>query len=109
MGMIIYLQLCKPLESRFAHGIELMNECTAIFLTYGLLCFTDFVPSEETRSEIGYYYISVSSANISIHLIVLLGETMHRVKLVCKKHNCCKTNSNNGRAKKVPVPKQQEE
>ena len=87
--MIFYLQLCKPLESRLAQSIELMNECTAIFLTYGLLCFTDFVPSKETRSDIGYYYIGVSSANILVHLVVLVMETVHRVKLVFRKHHCC--------------------
>ena len=82
--------MCKPLESRLAQGIEMMNECTAIFLTYGLLCFTDFVPSEDTRTDIGYYYIGVISANILVHLIVLGIETVHRVKLVCKKHHLCK-------------------
>ena len=94
--MIFYLQLCKPLESRLAQRIELMNECTAIFLTYALLCFTDFVPSEETRNDIGYYYIAVSSANILVHFIVLVVETLHRVKLVFMKHRCCY------KAKKAP-------
>jgi hypothetical protein len=107
--MIFYLQLYKPLESRLAQNIELMNECTAIFLTYGLLCFTDFVPSEKIRSDIGYYYIGVSSANIFVHLIVLVVETLHRVKLVCKKHHCCNKNSKIDQVKKAPLPKEQKD
>ena len=71
-----------------------MNECTSIVLTYGLFCFTDFVPSEETRSDIGYCYIVVSCAYISVHLIVLGIETVYRVKLVCKKYHCIKSSLN---------------
>ena len=50
IGMLVYLNTCKPLESLLAQNMEILNELTAIVLTYGLLCFTDFVPSEETRS-----------------------------------------------------------
>ena len=107
--MIFYIQLCKPLESRLAQGIELMNEITAIVLTYGLKCFTDFVPNEETRSKIGYYYIGVSSANILIHLIVLVLETVYRMKLVCKKRLWCSSNSNAQRVKKALMPTEQQE
>ena len=53
------------------------------------MCFTDFVPSEEVRSDISYPYIGVLSANILINLAVLVLETLHRIKLVCKKHNRC--------------------
>jgi hypothetical protein len=84
----------------------MMNECTAIALTYGLLCFTDFVPSEETRSEIGYYYILVTCTNILVHLIVLMIENVYRIKLVCKKHRRCLSCSKRERVKKAPLPKE---
>ena len=53
-----------------------MNECTAILQTYGLMCFTDFVPSEEVRDSISFFYIGVIVTNIFIHLIVLVFETL---------------------------------
>ncbi len=74
-----------PLESPFAACMEVMNECTIIFLTYGQLCFTDFVPEEDTRSVIGYVYMGVSIANILVHLIFLVLASSHKVKLMFRK------------------------
>ena len=53
----------------------------------------------ETRSDIGYCYIVVSCAYISVHLIVLGVETVYRVKLVCKKYHCIKSSLNAQRVK----------
>ena len=70
--MVIYLLWYKPLESPIANKIEVMNECTIIVLIYCLMCFTDFVPSPETRSKIGLWYMGISITNVSVHLIKLL-------------------------------------
>ena len=86
--MVIYLMWHKPLESPFAVRMEVMNECTIIVLTYGHLCFTDFVPEEEIRSEIGWVYIGVTIANILVHLTFLLLTSCHKMKIVCKRY-CC--------------------
>ena len=48
--MVMYLIHYKPMNSPFSNRMEVMNECTIIMLLYGLMCFTDFVPSPETRS-----------------------------------------------------------
>ena len=53
------------------------------------MCLTDFVPSEKVREGIGYFYIGVIITNILIHLIVLVLETLERIKLACKKFNRC--------------------
>ena len=93
--MIIYLMWYKPLESPFALRIEVMNECTVIVQTYGLFCFTDFVPAPETRIEIAYVYMGVCLANILVHLTLLLLATGHKLKLMCKKKfRCCRKTSN---------------
>ena len=47
--MVIYLMHVKPLETSFANKMEVFNECTIIFLHYGLMCFTDFVPEPSIR------------------------------------------------------------
>ena len=71
--------------------MEIMNECSVILLTYGLMSFTDFVPDEEVRYEIGYVYMGVTLINIMVHLIFLLLGTAQKIKLVCKrKFRCCR-------------------
>ena len=62
--MIIYLPWHRPLESKFATFMEVMNEETILILTYLLMCFTDFVPDVTTRGYIGYY----SMAMVCLHL-----------------------------------------
>ena len=72
VGMVIYLLYAWPHNTRFAVKIEVMNECSLIILTYGLMCFTDFVPEPETRSLVGECYIVVTISNYAIHIFFLL-------------------------------------
>ena len=75
--MVIYLRWYKPMESPLANRMETFNECTTIFLIYCLMCFTDFVPDEETRSKIGLFYIGVNLFHILVHLVFLALATCH--------------------------------
>jgi len=70
--IVQYLLLFWPLESAFAVKMEVMNECTIVLMSYGQMCFTDFVPEPETRSLIGLYYIGVTVANVLVHLTFLV-------------------------------------
>jgi hypothetical protein len=83
--MIIYLPWHRPLESKFALYMEVMNEETILILTYLLMCFTDFVPNPETRSEVGRAYMLVAITNIGIHLICLVVGTLVNIKNYFKK------------------------
>ena len=85
LGMVIFLQLYKPLESNFANNIETFNEATVILMTYFLMCFTDFVPDAETRSELGNYYNGVSLGNIVVHMLIMLGGSLLAVRLRCRR------------------------
>ena len=58
-----------------------MNECTIMLLSYILMCFTDYVPKAETRSELGVSYMSVSLGASGIHLIILVVTNIKYVKL----------------------------
>ena len=49
-----------------------MNEYTVLLLSYLLMCFTDYVPESETRSEIGIYYMVIGLGNLSIHLFIMI-------------------------------------
>ena len=104
--MIIYLMWYKPMESPFANRMEVMNESTFLVLSYGQMCFTDFVPGPETRTDIGSVYMLVSLAHILVHLIFLLLATGHKLKLMCKKKcRCCRRTSNQ-KVIKSPLPKE---
>ena len=70
--MIQYLMLYKPLSSLFLNRMEVLNECVIIILLYGLMCFTDFVPDEKIRSNIGLIYIGVNGLHMLVHLVFML-------------------------------------
>ena len=85
LAMSIYLQWFKPLESNFANNIETFNEVTTIVLTYFLLCFSDFVPEPETRSELGIHYNNTTFLNMAVHLYIMLRGSFLAVRLSCRK------------------------
>ena len=87
--MLAYFFLCNPLESRFTTKIEVMNECTILLQTYLLLCFRDIIVDEETQYNVGFYYILISLINISIHIFLLLGDTLINIKNWLRS-KCCK-------------------
>ena len=73
--MILLLLWYWPLESNFAVRVEVMNECTILLLGYCMMCFTDFVPEPETRSNIGLLYMGITVGNVFVHLTFLVIET----------------------------------
>ena len=83
--MIIYIQWYKPFDKRATNLIETFNEVSIITLTYFLFCFTDFVPEPETRNNLGVYYNSITYFNISVHMIIMLCSSFHKIRLKCKK------------------------
>jgi len=84
--MIIFLLTFWPLESFFAVRMAVMDECTVLLLSYGMMCFTDFVPEPETRSEvIGTFYMGVLLLNVFIHLIFLMLDFGSKSKIRCKR------------------------
>ena len=50
------------------------------------MCFTDFVPDPEVRSDIGPYYIAVNIIMIAVHIIILLAFSFKALVRVCKKY-----------------------
>ena len=51
--VIILLHWAKPMESTFDTYIETFNEIITLITLYLMMCFTDFVPDEQRRSELG--------------------------------------------------------
>ena len=83
--MIIYLFHVWPMETRFATKMEVFNECTLILLAYGLLMFTDFVDDAKMRFQIGYAYLGVNIANLSVHLTILMVGTVLQIRQACRR------------------------
>ena len=77
------------LESSFLTKIEIFNELCGLLLIYMLICFTELVDSAETRHQIGYAYIFVSSSNIFVHLVIMMVNSFLTIKLKIKQ-KCCK-------------------
>lgn len=73
--MVIYLLNLWPLESKTATKIEVFNEQTCFMLLYGLMLFSDFVASPETRYSVGWLYIAVVASNILVHASILIFDT----------------------------------
>ena len=83
--MIIYLLEFRPLETPFANRMEIMNEVTTLLLTYGLMCFTKFLPDPEMRNNGGFLYIGVLAGNILVHLTFMVGSTCYLFKMKYKR------------------------
>jgi len=97
--MIIFLLTYWPFESFFAVRMAVMDECTILVLSYFLLCFTDFVPEAESRSEIGHVYIAVVLSNVLVHFIFLMHDSGSKSKLRCKR--CFNKHKANRSSKKI--------
>ena len=88
VSIVLYLKTFKPLDSPFSNRMEVLNECTVIFLVYFLMLFTDFVPDPENRNKIGRYYVRVNILHMIFHLVFLFLATCYKLKLVCKRYRC---------------------
>ena len=86
IGMIIFIQHYQPYESKFANRMETFNEVCVLCLTYIAMCFTEFVPDPEVRSNIGPYYIAANLFMIAVHIIILLAFSLKALVKVCKKY-----------------------
>lgn len=81
MYLMKYLCDNKPLNRKLMNRLELLNECFTFVLFYFMLLFTDFVSNVEIRYKIGYYFIYLVIAMISINLILVLIEMGLGIKL----------------------------
>ena len=88
--MIIFIHHYACMENNLVKWRETLNEYTVLFLTYVLMCFTDYVPSATTRSELGLFYIFISLSNIGTHLLFMIGHSFVTIKNACKRRFCMK-------------------
>ena len=85
--MVILIGWFRPLDSKFANNIEIFNEIISIFTLYMMMCFSDFVPKAEDRSNIGIYFISILGVYAFVHFTFLFLDLGAKIKGAIRK--CC--------------------
>ena len=62
----------QPFEDRKILKLEMMNEMTNLFLLYHVICFSGLVLEAEDRFNLGWSFIMLVGANMSVHLLLLV-------------------------------------
>lgn len=60
------------MDNKFLNGMELMNELTLFFASYFLFFFSSFLPDQEMKYEMGWYFIGLATLNIVINWFAML-------------------------------------
>jgi len=71
VGMMILMQLCKPLEGGFENNMATLNEVTILMILYMLMYFSDFLDDPTWRQDFGVTYILILCAYSAIHLFFI--------------------------------------
>ena len=71
-----YLIYFYPMEDVFTNRIEIFGEITNLVLMYHVLLFTDFVGDIPIRYSIGYSFIFFTGIFISVHLYLMLRDSI---------------------------------
>ena len=86
VAQVIMMILIKPFEGgRKQLNKEMFNEIIVIFVSYTVMCFSDFVPDPETRFYIGYVSIGIVCIHLFISLGFMAAESYHLITLKIKK------------------------
>ena len=80
------LHSLRVFESKADLWKQTQDECTYLLLLYVFMCFNDFVPDPEMRSELGIVYISIMFSNIGVHFINLIRSTLSSLILSVKRN-----------------------
>jgi len=85
MVNICYLFMYKPFEDSKILKLEVMNEVTNFILLYHVILFAGLVPESVDRYMVGWSFIVFISANMLVHFILLVKETLGTCKEDIKK------------------------
>ena len=85
LSSVMFTLWYLPYETKQANYSEVFNDCTHLLLIYCLFCFTDFVGEAETREDVGFVFIGIDLANLAINLMIMIGISIIKAKLYCKR------------------------
>jgi len=72
---MMYLLLAKPNVTPSMNHQELANEWTVLLCGYINFLYTDFVPDDATRYQVGWWHIGIFMMNLSINLCFMGADT----------------------------------
>ena len=52
--------------------VELINETLTLLATYGLVLFTEFVPSPNARYQVGWVVVGITGAILTLNISVMV-------------------------------------
>ena len=52
--------------------VELINETLTLLATYGLILFTEFVPSPDARYKVGWVIVGITGAILTLNVSVMV-------------------------------------
>ena len=83
--VIILLHWGRPMESNYATNIETFNEIITLITLYLLMCFSDFVPNEQLRSECGKAFIATIIIFALVHFFFLISGIVLTIRPLIRK------------------------
>jgi len=73
------------MEDNFSNGMEIFSEITNLALMYHVLLFTDFVLDVNIRYMIGYSFITCMAIFISVHVFLMIRDTLLKCRDLSRK------------------------
>ena len=90
--LVIFIQWARPLESRFANNMETINEVVTVILQYCLMYFSNFMPDDKLRHDLGYVYLAVVCLHVIFHMSIMMFSSCKNLRLLYlryKNRGCC--------------------
>ena len=66
--------------------LELMNEATHFILLYHVMLFAGMVPGPTDRYDLGYSFIFFLCVNLLVHMVFIVIETVHMLRVFYRRH-----------------------
>lgn len=107
LANMMFIQWSQPYELPYFNRKETFSEVCILCLSYFGICFTNFVPDPEVRSELGRFYIGTNSFMILALFLLVLASSLKIGKLFFKKYWNRWTNKGKIAGRKAPVKKDQ--
>ena len=83
--MMIVVGQVRPFEEPFQNKLELTNQALTLVATYGLILFTDFLPSPEAKYKMGWAMIAIIFLILVLNFSVMAFSTLRSMYRKCKR------------------------
>lgn len=83
--IVIYQASYEPFITRLKNNMELFNEVCITIITFHICCYSDFMPSEESKVLMGWSMIAFSVVNTILNFGLVLKAGFGSLRLVIVK------------------------